>query len=311
MINKAEIFKKAGNILSELTEQYEYIQENPQDLNDLELELLSANADFLAENLRVLKKLNAKKRSPESVEPERTSEKEDHTSSASASTSPSEISLESLLNTAVNKTKTEEEPVAEKHEGRAEGEAQGSQQESVPTAAGPVPGLLTDMQTSRPEPMSVPVPQPVKTPEVHPVPEPVKAAEPALVKAVAPEPSYPSVPVPPAAETPVVQPVRVQSLNDMISSQKAKQGASSQYKQPAITDLKSGVNLNDKLLFIKDLFNGYSLAYSEAMEILNRFETFESADNFLRSNYAAKNNWAAKQATVDKFYEVLRRRFVI
>jgi len=50
MINKAEIFKKAGNILSELTEQYEYIQENPQDLNDLELELLSANADFLAES---------------------------------------------------------------------------------------------------------------------------------------------------------------------------------------------------------------------------------------------------------------------
>jgi hypothetical protein len=134
-------------------------------------------------------------------------------------------------------------------------------------------------------------------------PEPVKVSS--------PEPSYPSVPVPPVTAPAAYQQPRVQSLNDMISSQKAQQGTSSQYKQAPITDLKSGVNLNDKLSFIKDLFNGYSLAYSEAMEILNRFETFESADNFLKSNYAAKNNWAAKQATVEKFYEVLRRRFII
>lgn len=305
MINKAEIFKKAGNILSELTEQYEYIQENPQDLNDLELELLSANADFLAENLRVLKKLNAKKRSAEATEAEKVSEKEDFMEMPSNDRAASEISLETLLNTAVNQNKEEEKPAVESEELNTAPQMQDAQQESRPSAQGPVPGLLTDVQTSKPEPLYVPVPEPVKIPEVQPVPEPIRASS--------PEPNYPSVPVPPLAAPPVPyqQPKPVQSLNDMISSQKAQQGSASQYRQSPITDLKSGVNLNDKLLFIKDLFNGYSLAYSEAMEILNRFETFESADNFLKSNYAAKNNWAAKQTTVDKFYEILRRRFSI
>lgn len=305
MINKAEIFKKAGNILSELTEQYEYIQENPQDLNDLELELLSANADFLAENLRVLKKLNAKKRSAEAAEAEKVSEKGDFTEMPSNDRAASEISLETLLNTAVNQNKEEEKPAVESEELNTAPQMQDAQQESRPSAQGPVPGLLTDVQTSKPEPLYVPVPEPVKIPEVQPVPEPVRASS--------PEPNYPSVPVPPLAAPPVPyqQPKPVQSLNDMISSQKAQQGSASQYRQSPITDLKSGVNLNDKLLFIKDLFNGYSLAYSEAMEILNRFETFESANNFLKSNYAAKNNWAAKQTTVEKFYEILRRRFSI
>ncbi|MFB5944862.1 hypothetical protein [Albibacterium profundi] len=80
-------------------------------------------------------------------------------------------------------------------------------------------------------------------------------------------------------------------------------------KQQRIRDIKSSINLNDKLLFIKDLFNGYSLAYSEAIELLNRFETMEDADHFLQSNYAAKNNWGTKQATVDKLYAILRKRY--
>lgn len=323
MINKAEIFKKAGNILSELTEQYQYIEENPQDLNDLELELLSANADFLAENLRVLKKLNAKKRSAEAAGAEKVSAKEDYAKTATTEKTANEVSLATLLDTVVDQKRDEDQPAAEVREAVKVPEVQDKQQESVPSARGPVPGLLTDMQTARPESMSVPVPEQVKAPEVYSAPEPVRAPEPPQaepvrtpepepVKAPEPERSYPSVPVSPAAAAPsAAQPPRVQSINDIMSAQKAQQGTGSQYKPAPIADLKSGVNLNDKLLFIKDLFNGYSLAYSEAMELLNRFDTFESADNFLKSNYAAKNNWAAKQATVDKFYEVLRRRFII
>jgi len=64
-----------------------------------------------------------------------------------------------------------------------------------------------------------------------------------------------------------------------------------------------------KLLYIKDLFNGYNLAYSEALDILNRFNSFDEAENFLKTSYAVKNNWDAKPATTEKFYELLRRRF--
>ena len=68
-------------------------------------------------------------------------------------------------------------------------------------------------------------------------------------------------------------------------------------------------SLNDKMIFIKELFNGYNLAYSEAVEIINRFESFEAADSFLLKNYAQKNNWTNKPDTVDRFYEYLNRKF--
>lgn len=78
-----------------------------------------------------------------------------------------------------------------------------------------------------------------------------------------------------------------------------------------IVDLKSSISLNDKLLFIKDLFNGYSLAYSEAIELLNRYVTFAEADAFLQTNYALKNNWADKPQTVEKLYAILRKKFML
>src|SRR5690606_826569 len=78
-----------------------------------------------------------------------------------------------------------------------------------------------------------------------------------------------------------------------------------------IGDLKTAINLNEKLLFMKDMFNGYSLAYSEAVELLNRYQTFAEADAFLQTNYALKNNWAAKPQTVEKLYAILRKRYIL
>jgi|GEM_PF-1404319 len=74
-------------------------------------------------------------------------------------------------------------------------------------------------------------------------------------------------------------------------------------------DLKTTIKLNDKLLFVKDLFNGYSLAYTEAIDLLDRYRTFAEADAFLQTNYALKNNWAEKPQTVEKLYAILRTRF--
>jgi hypothetical protein len=99
--------------------------------------------------------------------------------------------------------------------------------------------------------------------------------------------------------------------NQKISSlQGDKASKSEQLGIKPISDIKLAITLNDKLLYVKDLFNGYNLAYSEAIEILNRFNTFEEAQRFLKTNYVTKNNWESKQATADKFYALLKRRYV-
>src|SRR5690606_33801912 len=103
-------------------------------------------------------------------------------------------------------------------------------------------------------------------------------------------------------------PSRPLSINEMMANQmragtsagSAPTGAPNRNEQAKITDLKSAISLNDKLLFIKDLFNGYSLAYSEAIELLNRYDSLEEADEFLQTNYAVKNQWASRQETTDK-----------
>jgi hypothetical protein len=116
-------------------------------------------------------------------------------------------------------------------------------------------------------------------------------------------------------EEKVVQPNAAaprQTLNDILAAASQKSGSYNQDRPaPAITDLKKAVNLNEKLLYIKDLFNGYNLAYSEAIDIINKLPDFRSADNFLQNNYAVKNNWKAKQTTVDKFYDLLKQRFPV
>ncbi len=109
------------------------------------------------------------------------------------------------------------------------------------------------------------------------------------------------------------KPARPLSLNERLSAQRKSGGgnplAAVRGGGERISDIKSAISLNDKLLFIKDLFNGYSLAYSEAIELLNRYDDFASADGFLQTNYAQKNNWADKPETVDKLYAILRKRF--
>jgi hypothetical protein len=126
------------------------------------------------------------------------------------------------------------------------------------------------------------------------------------------EPKPETQPEPKWVET-QVEPVKakedVLTINERMSVQRSGSTHHTEQAVQPVTNLKAAITLNDKLLFIKDLFNGYSLAYSEAIEILNRFNTFEEANRFLTKNYTAKNNWDSKPETAEKFYALLKRRY--
>jgi len=137
----------------------------------------------------------------------------------------------------------------------------------------------------------------VKTEEVKPVEQP-KAPVVEVVKPVVKNDEI------------VKEKEEVLTINQRISAQKAAATTiTEQAGAQGIANLKQAITLNDKLLYIKDLFNGYSLAYSEAIEILNRFNSFEEANRFLTKNYTVKNNWDSKPDTANKFFELLKRRY--
>ncbi|WP_207428276.1 hypothetical protein [Pedobacter sp. SYSU D00535] len=308
MMNKKEIFKKIGGIIAELTEQYQYLSENLDQINDLELELFSANSDFLAEHVKVLKKLN----SNQSVEtasraPEPVRGTVADTPSAGSSSQPETEARPKPAEVQVDKAAPEakEEPVISRP--LAEPERVEEYVEEV----------LPEIQEQSSPVQHEEKPEPGSSAPIEVAPEPVVAEQ--KPEPVAPAPIVNEVVIPEKVTNIVVEepkPVAASpqaaapTLNDIISAQRSQQSSSAlNFNTQPVKDLKSIISLNDKLLFIKDLFNGYSLAYSEALELLNRFDSFAAADSFLKTNYAVKNNWSAKQETVDKFYELLQRRF--
>lgn len=168
-----------------------------------------------------------------------------------------------------------------------EPEPEGIVPEAEHTEPTPEPEIFTPAQEE----------QPVFAPEADEPAEEVKTFQTYTPPAPAPEPEQPL------------------SLHERLAAQLRGNSnispaePSQQQQQPAVSDIKSAISINDKLLFVKELFNGYGMAYGEAIELLNRCKSFDEADRFLKTNYVAKNHWDEKPATVDKFYAVLHRRF--
>ncbi|MBS1522381.1 MAG: hypothetical protein JST50_15380 [Bacteroidetes bacterium] len=305
-MKQQEVFKKIGTILKELNDQYHYLTENESELNDLELELFVANAHFLADHSEVLRKLNLNKPEPPKQLP-----------------APEPRFFEPVVQQAppplveiepVKEEKKEVPAIAEKPKIDVpvphidlRGDDTGTDYSYVRQDEPPmikhelkledIPHIEENDEEPEPDKMSHPI---------HHIPAIPKAESPKVEANPAPvikEPLNPQVDVD--------EKEGMLTINQRISAQinaNASRNTGHTTAQP-ISDLKQAITLNDKLLYIKDLFNGYNLAYSEALDILNRFTSFDEAENFLKTSYAAKNNWDAKPATTEKFYALLRRRY--
>jgi hypothetical protein len=295
-MNKKEILKKVAGIIAELNLKYEYLSQDPENLNELELELFAANADFLSDHIVILQKLNQNSKSQhseqtpplnsESIKSESLIQKpvEEHLIEEQDEPAIPEWKFE--LNNDSNQSFDYEDKATEDLFDRP---LTKEELEVIEEKTQLKVQYSDDLETITEElPESVIIEENSTEPEIK-ILESVTSEEPLMIKSDLEEQSL--------------------TMNDILASQTSQNTVSSQFNQRQVNDLKSLINLNDKLLFVRDLFNGYSLAYSEAIEILNRFDIFESADNFLKQNYLSKNNWAEKQHVADKFYEILNKRF--
>lgn len=271
MMKQKEVFNKIGGIIKELNDQYQYLQADPENLHDLELELFVANTHFLADHAEVLRKINKQNIPAEKPVEEKPAEEK---SVAERAPSHEEVFFEPVIR------QPEPEPEIIKHELEVdeswEDDVEPEEEQAITSEEQFEDEQTQDDQTIAEAP-SVEVPEPIIEPDI------------------------------PVGAPPVKEEVdEVFTINQKISAQ---MGNNAEPVLQPISDLKSAITLNDKLLFVKDLFNGYSLAYSEAIEILNRFKGLEEADTFLKKNYVVKNNWEAKPDTMNRFYDLLKRRY--
>jgi hypothetical protein len=94
-------------------------------------------------------------------------------------------------------------------------------------------------------------------------------------------------------------------VHDNISRKNTKKDVSSKMQSKPITDINSAIGLNDKFIFIRELFGNNKEHYIETIQVLNNFDTFENAVNFLDENF----DWDAEDPNYERLKELVRRKY--
>jgi len=97
------------------------------------------------------------------------------------------------------------------------------------------------------------------------------------------------------------------TLADRLSEGKDKRIAD-KLQENKTNDLRTTIGINDKFLFINELFEGNMGIYDEAIQKLNAGSTMAQAD-LLLLDLKIVYNWDSESPTVKKFVELVRRKF--
>jgi hypothetical protein len=69
----------------------------------------------------------------------------------------------------------------------------------------------------------------------------------------------------------------VRSLNDLLLEQIEDKSLNNKFHEAKIEDLSKAISLNDKFLYIRELFKNQGTEFSKAIQTLNRCNTIEEA----------------------------------
>lgn len=77
----------------------------------------------------------------------------------------------------------------------------------------------------------------------------------------------------------------------------------------ANADIRKEIGINDKYLFISELFGNMKDAYDKVLSELNGIASYDDAVDYLDENVHEKHRWEEDNDTVQSFYGVLNRFF--
>lgn len=80
-------------------------------------------------------------------------------------------------------------------------------------------------------------------------------------------------------------------------------------KLKPIDDLKSGIGLNEKFLFIRELFGNDHMAYADAIEKLNAAPSLDAAEQILATEVLPNQEWDLDTEAALSFLHLIFRRF--
>jgi hypothetical protein len=96
-------------------------------------------------------------------------------------------------------------------------------------------------------------------------------------------------------------------VNESVGKSRPGQDLSSKLQTKPINDISKAIGINDKFLFVKELFDGNAAQFDKTIKVLNDAANFNDAFNYLNENY----NWEMDSSSVQKLLDLARRKFII
>lgn len=98
-----------------------------------------------------------------------------------------------------------------------------------------------------------------------------------------------------------------ESLNDRLKREQTE--LAQVLKESPIKDLRKGIGINDRFVFVRELFRGDEAAYERSIKTINNFNIYSEAEYWMSRELKLKLGWSDNSETVRHFYGLVRRRF--
>lgn len=189
---------------------------------------------------------------------------------------------------------------------------QAAMQELKTAAGGAGSSSITAPPVTTPSVASAPAIPPA--PEVRLAPDPGNPPRPAVKEAErGPWPYDPLADIPTLA-----QQQKPRELNDVIGTVGSSLNdklrtdvieLKSAFNDTPVRDLKKAIGINDRFVFISQLFRGDEVMYERSLKTINGFRILPEAEYWMERELKVKLGWDETREATKHFYQLVKRRF--
>lgn len=76
-----------------------------------------------------------------------------------------------------------------------------------------------------------------------------------------------------------------------------------------VRDLRRAIGINDRFVFISELFRGDEVMYERSIKTINGFRIFPEAEYWIERELKVKLGWDESKTCTHHFYQLVKRRF--
>lgn len=101
---------------------------------------------------------------------------------------------------------------------------------------------------------------------------------------------------------------REESLNERLKAA-AVNDLGAMLQSSPVKDLKKAIGINDRYVFLNELFRGDEQMYERSIKTINAFSIYAEAEYWIKRELKLKLGWNEEAAPVKQFDQLVRRRF--